>query len=97
MLMDNNLEAGTMVTDNLPKPPAKNPKEDALNRRRASEQHRSKVNKPNEEKKNQRQSAQRVEIFFENGFLKCFAAFAFYGLYTALFISGCGMIYASSK
>ncbi|XP_069588789.1 insulin-like growth factor-binding protein 2 [Ranitomeya imitator] len=59
MLMDNNLEAGTMVTDNLPKPPAKNPKEDALNRRRASEQHRSKVNKPNEEKKNQRQSAQR--------------------------------------
>ncbi|XP_073503558.1 insulin-like growth factor-binding protein 2 [Phyllobates terribilis] len=60
MLMDNNLEAGTMVTDNQPKPPSKNPvKEDAVNRRRASENHRSKVNKLNDEKKNQRQSAQR--------------------------------------
>ncbi|KAM4025424.1 LOW QUALITY PROTEIN: insulin-like growth factor-binding protein 2 [Anomaloglossus baeobatrachus] len=59
-IVDNNLEAGTMVTDNLQKRLVKTSvKDDALNRVRAGENHRSKVNKANDEKKNQRQSAQR--------------------------------------
>ncbi|XP_056391028.1 insulin-like growth factor-binding protein 2 [Hyla sarda] len=60
MLMDNNLDAGPMVTDHFPKRPIRpQVKEDAVNRGRASEHHRSKVNKANDEKKNPRHSAQR--------------------------------------
>lgn len=60
MLVDNNLDAGPMVTDIFPRRPVRPPvKEDAVNRVKASEQHRSKVTKLHDEKKNPRQSAQR--------------------------------------
>ncbi|KAM5153254.1 insulin-like growth factor-binding protein 2 [Mantella aurantiaca] len=61
-LVDNNLDAGPVATnDNLPrKPPRTSIKDIALTRERASEQQRSKVNKPlSEDKKNARHSAPR--------------------------------------